>query len=103
MTPLSPKMRFLQNKLESEAHAKFMSSTQFERASDLAMLQTRLNLPVAVSVAQDSSQQVAAANHYRMQGAEQFLLTLMTLGDPIPERPEPPNAGLNFEATKVKP
>ena len=96
MTPLSPKLRFLQSKDAAETHAKLMSSVQFERASDLALLQTRLNLPLCKTI------EDAAANNYRMQGAEYFLLTLMTLGDPIPEMPAMPDTGLNYEATKVK-
>ena len=96
MTPLSPKLRFLQSKDAAEAHAKLMSSVQFEKASDTAMLQTALNLPLATNIEQ------SAANNYRMQGAAFFLLTLMTLGDPIPEMPPLPDKGLNYEATKIK-
>lgn len=96
MTPLSPKTRFLQNKLESEAHAKLMASALFEKAADAAMLQTALNLPIA------TASDVATANYCRIQGAQLFLSILMTLGDPIPERPTPPDASLNFDATKIK-
>lgn len=77
-------------------HASMMAQPSFEMASDAAMLQTRLNLPLATTTEQ------AAANHYRMQGAENFLLVLMTLGDPFPLPPEPPKTDLNYEATKVR-
>lgn len=96
MTPLSPKDRFLQAKDDASAHAKLMSSALFEKASDLAMLQTRLNLPICTNIEQ------SAANNYRMQGAEQFLLVLMTLGDPRPEVAKLPDTSLNYNATNIK-
>lgn len=96
MIPLSPRARFLANKELAKAHSALMASVQFERAADAAMLQTQLDLPISVN------SEGAAANHYRMQGAKYFLLNLLTLGDPIPELPTPPDQSLNYEATKVK-
>lgn len=98
MTPLSPKARFLMDKNTAEAHAKAVSTRLFEMATDAAMLQTQLNLPATYATEPHS----AAANHHRMEGAMLFLNVLMTIGDPIPERPAPPDKGLNFDATKVK-
>jgi hypothetical protein len=94
MTPLSPKDRFLQAKDDASAHAKMVSSALFEKASDLAMLQTQLNLP--------NAREDAAANSYRLEGARLFLAILMTIGDPRPENPKLPDNSLNYEATKIK-
>lgn len=89
----SPRERFLQDKNAAKIHAATMSNVLFERASDAAMLQFGLNLPVAADAA------VASANHYRMQGAQRFLMELMTLGDPIPTLPDKPDSGLNYSTT----
>ena len=94
MTPLSPKHRFLQDKDLAKAHAAMMASVQFEKASDLALLQVGFNLPVANKV--EEMETMAAANHYRMQGAYLFLGVLLTLGDPIAENAPPPNTGLDY-------
>lgn len=96
MIPESPHRRFLADKEAASAHAKLMSSAQFEHAADLAMLQTRLSLPLSSGIEQ------AAANHYRMQGAERFLLELMTLGDPLSQHTPLESNALDYEATKIK-
>ncbi len=96
MIPISPRERFLQDKDGAKIHAATVNGMSFERAADMAMLQFSLNLPVAGDAA------VASATHFRMQGAQRFLLELMTIGDPLPLPPEKPDTGLN-SATAPKP
>ena len=96
MTPISPRERFLQDKDGAKIHAATVNGMSFERAADMAMLQFSLNLPVAADAAG------AAANHYRLQGAQKFLYELMTIGDPLPLPPEKPDTGLNY-STAPKP
>jgi hypothetical protein len=96
MTPISPRERFLQDKDGAKIHSATVGGITFERAADMAMLQFSLNLPVAGDAA------VASANHFRLQGAQRFLLELMTIGDPLPLPPDKPDAGLNYD-TAPKP
>jgi hypothetical protein len=98
MNPLSPKERFLTDIPLADRHRAFVSTVDFERASDAAMLQTQVNLPQYGS----PDPVMAAANQHRMEGALLFLGILMTIGDPVKAAPTPPDTGLNFDATRVK-
>jgi len=70
----SPKIRFLQNGGFVAAHLELIQRADFERAVDFALLEMmRL----------EESAEDAAASHYRMAGAIQFVRILKHLGTTV--------------------
>lgn len=72
-----PKARFLESADFIRHHRELIQRTEFQRASDFALLEFQAQL----AMQQSENFNEAAANHLRMQGAIQFLHVFRTLGE----------------------
>lgn len=78
----SPRERFQENQPESTAHAELCVSPAFLRAVDAAMLQFMRELPSC------KEPHGSIVNSARVEGAQDFVKTLLTLADKSPEQPK---------------
>ena len=89
----SPKQRFLWNKKFLEDHRRIVFSDEIQRSLDYALLQYNSQL-----CEQNADANGAAANHFKMRGAMEFVHVLKNLS----ESPKPPtvyrDGNLNHEA-----
>lgn len=80
----SPKLRYVSNGQVVKAHREMTQSDTFQRAVDSAMLQYQFEL---------SGQRVdgsgAAANHFKLTGALEFIHLLKCLAEPPQQAPKP--------------
>jgi hypothetical protein len=78
--PLTPKATFLTKPGAANKHAEQVLSPEFQEAAMTALAQYAVNLSSAPDMG------TAAAHHWKMQGAKEFLNTLLSLH----EKTEPP-------------
>lgn len=82
----SPKKRYLTNAVMVKQHREMFSSVTAQTAIDFAMLEYQHSL-----VNQRGDMGTAAANHYKMAGALEFVHLLKSLAEAAP-LPVPPAA-----------
>jgi len=81
---LSPKSRLMSNKSTMEAHHSLVDKPAFQFGMDFALLEYQ-----RVLCEQRADMQGAAANHFKLVGAQEFAHVLRTLAD-SPKSPAPP-------------
>lgn len=75
----SPKLRFMQSPDNIKKHRDMIDSNEFQRACDFALLQYQSQLSMTtVDMAG------AAANNFKMLGAQELLQTMRLLGESVP-------------------
>lgn len=87
---LDPVKRFRESP-HIKGWADIMASAQFQEAALAAIWQQSRNLETP------DSQDSAAANFFRIQGAQDFIANLMRLGESAPEPPKPRSYNLNMK------
>lgn len=91
MTPLSPKDRFLQLRINPEKYRSVVEDDGFQDSLNVVMLEFIHEL----SPSQNNEE--AAANHWRLEGARKLIRILLTLADnKAQEKPANPGA-LKFD------
>ncbi len=84
-----PKSRFLDSRRFADSHRELVVSDSFRTASESALLHFVLEIPAA------STDLIAAANWHRVEGAREFLKTLINLAEVHKAPPAPPPQNLN--------
>lgn len=74
----SPKARFQQASDNISKHRALISTHEFQRACDYALLDYQSTLAKQMTTAND-----AAANHFKITGALEFIQAMRTLGETI--------------------
>ena len=83
ITNPTPRARFQSNKKTIEDHRRMIEQASFDYSCDLAMLEYQRVLSQSVTTFND-----AAANHFKVTGAQEFLQTFRNLGE-MPSRTTP--------------
>jgi len=90
----SPRVRFQDVKQYVSEHRALMEDPRVQRAMDYAFLEYQRQL---CDLKVDGNG--AAANHFRMLGAMEFMTTFLLLGEPALQSPKAPEApALNHRA-----
>jgi hypothetical protein len=89
-----PKARFQESSQNISKHRDMVESTEFQRACDFALLQyTALMTQTALD-----NFNIAAACHFKLAGAQEFILTLRTLAESATPSASPIVTALDFKA-----
>ena len=79
----SPKSRYITNAVAVKNHREMFSSVVAQTALDFALLEYQHAL-----VNQRGDMGMAAANHYKLAGAMEFIHLLKSLAEPVPVAPK---------------
>lgn len=88
MAMIEPRQNFQQGPY-AKSWLDLADSAQFQSAAQAALAQMQINLSGAADMGS------AAAFHFRMEGAKQFLQVLMSLTEPPKQANKPPGVNLN--------
>jgi hypothetical protein len=80
VTNPTPKTRFLESGLRISEHRKMVDSPAFQAGADSALLEYS-----ALLSTQSVDGQGAAANHFKLRGAQEFLQVLRNLSETPPQ------------------
>lgn len=86
---LTPRLRFQENKVYCTAHRDLVVSDQFRSALEASLIEHVMALP------ETTEPDAAAAAHYRLMGARQFLNHLLNIAEQPKTPPIPLPTNLN--------
>ena len=82
----SPKKRFMENLIAAKIHRDLVTDESFLKAIESSLLQLQAELPKVGA----GDMATAAANHYRMDGAREFVRVILNLAETVsPAAPSP--------------
>ena len=89
---MTPKAKFQKTAASLTTFRNIVDSDVFTRAHELAMVQFQDDLPKPLTV------EIATANGYKLQGAKEFLSTLLNFAETPAPLAKQPHSGINYDA-----